>query len=80
MAQPDSQYWYSDYDLLTALGSVLIDVDVLVDANETHLYYSKPWKWDREYKLWTDLGQPRKGDPEYEQFYDDVHNKVIATN
>jgi len=41
--------WFDDYGNVLLLGQQFVDEGWT--ANALHYYFSKPWKWDREWEL-----------------------------
>jgi hypothetical protein len=61
----------NDYDLASArsdivhwFGVVLVSAGVLHDVGGVLDYFEKPWKWNREYNLWHQVGEPTEDNPD----------------
>jgi hypothetical protein len=61
---PSAPAWYADQDELVGFAHVLVEAVPPPDPHAVIDLFEKPWKWDREYRVWTDAGRPRaEGDP-----------------
>lgn len=57
--------WYGNMDELNCFAHVLVDCGlwpITYDPKELIYFYEKPWKWDREHKVWKALGEPYQPD------------------
>lgn len=50
----DNRKWYETHDNLVGLAEWLdSECSNFIDASEAIRFFEKPWKWTREYDLWT---------------------------
>jgi len=50
--------WYADHGEVVSLASILVGLDRLSTPHDVIYFFEKPWKWDREFRIWDEAGRP----------------------
>jgi hypothetical protein len=66
--------WYERQDDVLAFARVMVDDSRIQTLDEALDYFEKPYKWDREHKIWEDHGMPSEGDDTWVLFSADIDN------
>jgi hypothetical protein len=55
----DEAWWWCDPQEVIDFAHVLVDAEELGDCQHAVIdFFEKPWKWDREHRVWRDNGRP----------------------
>jgi len=57
-------HWYERQDDVLAFARIMCDDSRIKDTKELLYYFEKPYKWDREHKIWEDFECPTEDDGE----------------
>lgn len=60
----DVELWYANNDDVVAFASVMVDADWLRAPHDVVEFFSRPWKWEKEWTIWALAGRPRPPSPD----------------
>jgi hypothetical protein len=64
--------WYESQDDVLAFARVMVDDSRIQTLDEALHYFEKPFKWDREHKIWEDHDMPFWDDDTWVPFSADI--------
>jgi len=64
--------WYSDTKLVSELGQVLVDAEILEDTDDFKAFLAEPYRYDEFYEAWKEADYPNIESDNWDSFVDQI--------